>query len=178
MRCRMRAGLSVHINGLSMRVVNTNIAIGVLRRRIHDSYHIGIPLSARTLEDRTLSVVGNSRNPPFGHPSAGRQLFRSGTKVCHDSVRVDRKPSAAAVMHQYRSVACHYIVRVDVLDSEVVDALGGVPGAGGGDVGPVAFRGLDLVTGMERAGVDPGVPVRCPEGVVGGGDDAAGLASL
>jgi hypothetical protein len=68
-------------------------------------------------------------------------------------------------------VPCEHIVGVDCVDGEVVHVMlaelhvGGCDGRGG------PLIGVELVSGGEVGGVDPGVGGFVPEGVVGAGED-------
>lgn len=82
-------------------------------------------------------------------------------------------------MHQHRRCAGEHIVRVQVGDSEIVDALpvsGPVFGGGYLDVG--AGAGAEPHARLEVTGVGPLVEVASdPEGVGVGGDDDAPLGT-
>lgn len=77
-------------------------------------------------------------------------------------------------MNKYWCGPCKYIVRVSDGDGEVVGCVLVVDDADGADCGLVAGGGVQVEAGLEVAGVEPGVGVFDPEGVVDGGDEGGG----
>jgi hypothetical protein len=77
-----------------------------------------------------------------------------------------------------RGCAGEHIVRVEVVDGEVVDS--GVLGCSfdGGDLDPGAGGGLQPLAGLQVGGVDPAVRFGGPEGVVVGCYEGAGVVSV
>jgi hypothetical protein len=77
-----------------------------------------------------------------------------------------------AIVNKYRRIARQHIVRVKIVDGEVVD--GGVlcrPAVDRGDLDVGTGAGFEPLAGLEIGGVDPFTELGDPEGVsVSGGD--------
>ncbi|SFE71326.1 hypothetical protein SAMN04487819_1402, partial [Actinopolyspora alba] len=70
------------------------------------------------------------------------------------------------VVDEYGCLARDRIVRVGVVDGEVVDSLQRGPGADAGDQPLLTLSGTHPIPGLEILGVDPLVPVGHPERVL------------